>query len=809
MHIHPAHIRIEHMDNSSIEHIQPAWRHCRNTARFASWALSPISLSDTAYLSGLLHDCGKFTCAFESYLRKAAHGEKVIRGSVNHTFVGVRYLLRNHHSPQITTSDIVSELLAYAVGAHHGLFDLARGHDTSGFAHRLQASPDLLYEQEALNNFWMECSTPEEIQQLFLRSTDELAATFQTLMSLSQSQEEHVPFYMGLLSRLILSAVIQGDRRDTAEFMTQTSQPFFPQCGNTNLDTWSASLAYMEQKLGEFPQESPIQLARNRISELCLHMGTSDRGLYSLNVPTGSGKTLSSLRFALAHSKHQNMQRIFFIMPLLSIIEQNSDVIREFVGNPSLVLEHHSNVVAPQDDDDSLHTQELLTEDWSAPIVITTLVQFLDTLFSGRTTSIRRFHALCDSVIVIDEVQSVPGHMLTLFNLALNFLTTVCKATVVLCSATQPTFEKTIHPLYRSPTPIVPYDKSLWAVFERTTIQYAGSMTCTEISEFLLQLLPQHRSVLIICNKKSTAAQLYASVSSDSFASCYHLSASMCMAHRRSTLEQMNAALRDPQKLVICISTQVIEAGVDISFGCVVRLTAGMDSIIQAAGRCNRNKESTQPAPVYIVGCVDEHLTHLREIQAAQHATECLLAAFEKDPQEFHHSLTSDESISYYYHQLYRSMPDEYQDFKLPTMRTSIYSLLSNNKDLVSDESCQFFMQQGFQTAGAQFSVFDTQTVDVLVPYGEGSSIIADFCSEQAMYDISFQLSLVQRAKPYTISLLQYQRQQLEQSGALTPICHGTMLALNEAYYHEHIGLVMNPTNENSLEVTACDILIL
>ena len=426
MHIHPAHIRIEHMDNSSIEHIQPAWRHCRNTARFASWALSPISLSDTAYLSGLLHDCGKFTCAFESYLRKAAHGEKVIRGSVNHTFVGVRYLLRNHHSPQITTSDIVSELLAYAVGAHHGLFDLARGHDTSGFAHRLQASPDLLYEQEALNNFWMECSTPEEIQQLFLRSTDELAATFQTLMSLSQSQEEHVPFYMGLLSRLILSAVIQGDRRDTAEFMTQTSQPFFPQCGNTNLDTWSASLAYMEQKLGEFPQESPIQLARNRISELCLHMGTSDRGLYSLNVPTGSGKTLSSLRFALAHSKHQNMQRIFFIMPLLSIIEQNSDVIREFVGNPSLVLEHHSNVVAPQDDDDSLHTQELLTEDWSAPIVITTLVQFLETLFSGRTTSIRRFHALCDSVIVIDEVQSVPGHMLTLFNLALNFLTTVC-----------------------------------------------------------------------------------------------------------------------------------------------------------------------------------------------------------------------------------------------------------------------------------------------------------------------------------------------------------------------------------------------
>lgn len=194
----------------------------------------------------------------------------------------------------------------------------------------------------------------------------------------------------------------------------------------------------METKLDQFPQDSPIDRARRAISDQCRQAAQQPGGVFRLNVPTGGGKTLSSLRFALAHARRHRKQRIIFTSPLLSILEQNAAVIRAYIQDDSLILEHHSNLVRTAEDGQKLDERELLTETWESPIILTTLVQLLNTLFSGKTTAIRRFHSLCGSVIVIDEVQTVPSKMLSLFSLAVNFLAEICGATVVLCPPPSP-----------------------------------------------------------------------------------------------------------------------------------------------------------------------------------------------------------------------------------------------------------------------------------------------------------------------------------------------------------------------------------
>ena len=231
-----------------------------------------------------------------------------------------------------------------------------------------------------------------------------------------------------------------------------------------------------------------------------------------------------------------------------------------------------------------------MTATWESPIIVSTLVQLLNTLFSGRGSCIRRFHSLSGSIIVIDEVQTVPSHLLTLFHLALGFLSEVCGATVLLCSATQPCSEAARHPI-AVPTPdMVPYDRALWQAFRRTELRDAGAMPLAEIPAFAAGVLAEADSLLIVCNKKGEAASILRAMEALN-CRCFHLSAAMCMAHRRTVLAEMEEVLERLRKepgtgrKVVCVSTQVIEAGVDISFARVNRLMAGMHSVVQSAGR--------------------------------------------------------------------------------------------------------------------------------------------------------------------------------------------------------------------------------
>lgn len=764
---------------------QTVGEHLRSAAEYASRALAPAGLCEAGYLCALLHDCGKYTELFDRYIH--SNGE-MRRGSVNHTFSGVRLIMeRCHHEPPISLQDIAGELLAYAVGAHHGEFNIADEDGKNGFYHRMKKE-DIGYE-EAVSNYTELCADTEELDRRFKAACDEVTPIFGRITDIAADNSE-VSFYVGMLSRLLLSAVIEGDRRDTAEFMSGVKRK------DDEIPDWNELLDSVEKKILDLPANTPVNVARRNISEQCRLAAEAGSGVYRLNVPTGAGKTLSALRYALAHAAKNGMRRVIFTSPLLSILDQNAEVIRKFVGDDSLILEHHSNVVRDSADGEALDKYELLAENWSAPIIITTMVQLLNTLFSDKTSCIRRFQALCGSVIVIDEVQTVPCKMLSLFNLAVNFLSQVCRATVLLCSATQPCLEQTRHPLIKQPADIVPYDKKLRDVFKRTDIIFDGSRTLDELAARLDELLNASDSLLIVCNLKKQAEFLFGYMKSN-HGDClvFHLSAGMCIAHRRAAIEKLRQALAAcGDKKVICVSTQVIEAGVDISFGCVVRLAAGLDSVIQSAGRCNRNGELDSPAPVYLISCADENLAGLGDIKAQKDALNQLLTEYSLNPQAFDSDLASDNSVGRYYRALYAAMPDRAQDY--PTKHGfTVYDLLADN-DAFSGrcgENDLFAMRQAFKTAGSEFNVFDSNGVDVIVPYGGGAELISELMSPRAEHDITYLHSLCERAKPYTVSVYSHQQRMLEEAGGIYPAAGGAVRVLSAANYDSDVGVILEP----------------
>lgn len=788
--VFPAHIRKENDDLA----IQTVSEHCKGTAAIASDCLKNVNLNKTAYVAGLLHDFGKYTENFKKYIWSAAKGESVVRGSVNHTFAGVKYLLDKYHLLQNVDNGLatVSEFIAFAIGSHHGLFDCVDENHRNGFVYR-QKKTDIFYE-EAANNYFKYCCSESCIKNCINDASEEIKPILQKLYDITPSggksddNEKRWPeccFYSSLLARLILSAVIEGDRKDTADFIKSKHTDSLP------MADWANILSSVESKLARLPNEFSIQHSRRKISDLCSFFASKPSGVYRLNVPTGSGKTLSSLRYAITHAKKWDKSKIIFVSPLLSILEQNAKVIRDYVQNNDLILEHHSNVIVDTDESDELDRYELLSDNWESPIIITTLVQLLNTMFSGKSSSIRRFHSLVNSIIIIDEVQTVPNKMLSLFNLAINFLSKICNTTIVLCSATQPCFEITEHALCSDVEDIIPYDNSIWLPFKRTEIIDAGKMGIDDLSSFIQSKLIEDSSLLIVCNKKDEAQIIYKLLSAR-YNNCFHLSASMCIQHRRDVLKKISESLNSEEK-TICVSTQVIEAGVDISFGCVIRLTAGMDSIIQAAGRCNRNGEYESILPVYIVQYIDEKLGMLEDIQRSKTATIALLEEFKQNPSLFDNDYSSNKSIAFYYERLYKDMKKGFQDYYLKNKNVSIFTLLSLNEIFVNDfceSEPDYFLKQAFKIAGNEFKVFDENTTDVIVTYGAGLELINKLASDSDNFNLLNLRDLLTLAKPFTVSIYNYQKEKLLSLGALQPICSGHVYYLNTEYYDLDVGLV-------------------
>lgn len=501
--IYPAHIQVA--KNNSFE-IQSVQEHCRNTAKTAKECLQGIHLGESGYLAGLLHDMGKFTVPFKTYLESSAAGKAVRPGSVIHTHGAARFFLEQFHSVDTFSSfqDMTSELLAYASSAHHGLYDCVDRQHRFGFYHRINWDEKLY--QQALKEFLEQCADEQELHIRFEQVQQELSPIYEWVNRQTNQGNTEIFFHLGLLARLLLSSVIQGDRQDTAQYMNHKSLPVYADPMSV---IWERLLLRVEKKLETLPAETPVQRARREISRQCRAAGELTGGIYRLDVPTGGGKTLGSLRYALSHAVRQQKSRIIFTAPLLNILEQNAAVLREFLQEDDLILEHHSNVVQEKSKQEQLDFHELMSESWNAPIIITTLVQLLNTFFSGKTSCIRRFQALCNCILVIDEVQTVPARMITLFNLTLNFLANVCGATIILCSATQPCFDRAEHPILGTLDELIPYTPELWAPFQRTRFIDAGNRRLEEIPDFIQERLQETESLLMICNTKQQASFLY------------------------------------------------------------------------------------------------------------------------------------------------------------------------------------------------------------------------------------------------------------------------------------------------------------
>lgn len=787
---YPAHIR--KVDGK--KYIQTVEEHCRGVAEIAAELLRDIGLEKTAYLAGMVHDLGKFSENFKNYIEKAANGEKVQRGSVNHTFAGVRFLLKKHSDEQLSGfSDIILEILAYAVGAHHGLFDCVDDNNNNGFTKRIQKEGiDYL---NAAQEFLKICCSEQDIEDLLKQSEKEFLPVFNEIEKLADNvdakiQNTQITFYIGFLARLILSAIIEADRSDTAQFMNGYSEKTVKNIS----EIWINCIKNVEQKLSTMPLDKPINKTRAQISALCAEAGNLESGIYGLNLPTGAGKTLTSLRYALHHALKHNKKRIIFTMPLLSIIEQNAGIIHDYIGNEELILEHHSNIVET-DENDELDKRELLVESWDVPIIITTMVQLLNTLFAGKTANIRRMQALCNSIIVIDEVQTVPDKMLSLFNLALNFLAKICNATIILCSATQPCFEKTMYPLDKSVKDLITLTKEQETVFKRVRLEYKGEMDYEELADFAAGILEENNSLLLVCNTKNEAAVMFNLLCSKiKYVKAFHISAGMCTAHRKETIKEMQEALENKQQKVLCVSTQVIEAGVDVSFARVIRLLAGMDNIVQATGRENRNREFDGLAPGYIVRLKGEFLKGLSEIEDAKNAAADLLVKYKNNPQIYDDDLMSAKAVNEYYKSLYKNVKSGYHDFYIEAVRDSILNLMSCNGNVDSGkipEYNKYFMHQALKTAGGLFTVFDEFSIDIIVPYDRGTEIIQKIFAVGDK-DYGKLKAVLKEAKLYTVSLFKYQKIKLEKQGALIFVPSAGVYILQDGYYDELTGLNLN-----------------
>jgi CRISPR-associated endonuclease/helicase Cas3 len=387
----------------------------------------------------------------------------------------------------------------------------------------------------------------------------------------------------------------------------------------------------------------------------CLNGSQRSKGLYTLTVPTGGGKTLASLRFALHHAKKHGMDRVIYVIPFTSIIDQNAEVTRGILEPDgtlpgSVVLEHQSNLTPAN----QTWRGKILSENWDAPVIYTTSVQLLETLFGAGTRGARRMHQLANAVLIFDEIQTLPVNCVHLFNNAINFLVDLCGSTVVLCTATQPLLDKVDvnKGAIRIPADgeLMPDVKKLFDDLKRVEVinqRKPGGWTMAEVVMLAQVEAGTAGSCLVIVNTKRSAQAIYRLCKEQAAIPVFHLSTNMCAAHRKSILAEVRARLKN-QEPTLCVSTQLIEAGVDVDFGAVIRFSAGLDSIAQAAGRCNRSG-IRNIGRVHVVNPQDENLSMLQDIQMGKEKAEWVLDDYKEDPAQFDCNPIGPDAMKLYY----------------------------------------------------------------------------------------------------------------------------------------------------------------
>jgi len=636
---------------------QPLHVHLSEVSLLAMGYAIKLGLPRCAELIGLLHDLGKYSDEFQIYLKSAVGlldqdvDEEAVdpierKGKVDHSTAGAQWIWREL-GIQGTGGRVAAQFLSLCIASHHsGLIDCLAPDGTNVFDRRTNKTDERTHLVEALAK--ADAPIRERMQQL----ANDPALRTELTSAIKKVAGEQRFFNWGLLLRFLFSCLIDADRTNSAEFEHPRRRKRIGE-----QPEWPVLIDRLEHHLAAFSCIRDIDKLRKVIAQHCLDAAQRERSTYTLTVPTGGGKTLASLRFAMHHAQKHGLERIIYVIPYTSIIDQNAQVARDVLeplGTPpgSVVLEHHSNLTPEKD----TWRNKTLSENWEAPVIYTTTVQLLEALFSAGTRDVRRLHRLSKAVIVFDEVQTLPVKTFHLFCNAMNFVVEHCGSTVLLCTATQPLLheldEKKGRLRLSKDPELMPDVKRLFTDLERVEVKDVRKpegWSTVEVAELACKCMQDFGSCLVIVNTKAMALKVYEQCGGAANEDLYHLSTHMCPAHRKVALAEIRARL-DPgkEKPTLCISTQLIEAGVDIDFGSAIRSHAGLDSIGQAAGRCNRNGRYSK-RPVYVVNPADEKVDMLEEIKVGQDDYARFMRDFEGNPDEFQRNPLSDEAMQRYF----------------------------------------------------------------------------------------------------------------------------------------------------------------
>jgi CRISPR-associated endonuclease/helicase Cas3 len=794
---------------------QSLWTHLTETSEFAGAFAGKIGLEQVGSLLGLLHDVGKASEAFQNYIRSAVGlknpdedgyvDSAEMKGKIDHSSAGAQ-IINTNLADKGTEGKIAAQILSLCIASHHsGLIDCLLPDGQNNFKRRMDKPEDKTHANEVLNT--LDRDEQRRLDSCFNKDlATKLILVMNNLREKNESKET-LMFKYGLLTRFLFSCLIDADRLNTADFEFPKNKKLRNQ---NQYPTWDILIQRFNRK--KFERKNEVDALRNRISQACLDFSVKPTGLYQLTVPTGGGKTFASLRFGLHHARQHQMDRIVYVIPYTSIIDQNAEEVRRVLEGKDdkgkVVLEHHSNLTPDQE----TRRQNLLSENWDAPIVFTTSVQFLEALFSAGTRGARRMHQLANAVIVFDEVQTIPVRCVHMFNVALRFLVKGCGSTAVLCTATQPLLDK-IERKERAleilpDQQMMPDVKGLFRDLKRVEIHDSrkpGGWTEEEVVELADQELHQSRSVLIVVNTKLSAKKLYQQVKQTVIEDVFHLSTDMCPEHRMNVLNTIKGRLKN-NRPTICVSTQLIEAGVDIDFGSVIRYLAGLDSIAQAAGRCNRHGLRANHGNVFIVNPKEENLNRLEEIRIGAQMAERVLDEFKDTPEKFSSDILSPALMEQYYKYYFYDRKDKMN--YLVTSKSAVgrddnlFCLLSTNGLSVDDHKRThngsepaMALRQSFQKASEAFRAIESLTRGVIVQYGkEGKKLVNDLC---AAFEVEKQYKLLKRAQRFSVNVYPYVFEDLSKQRAIHEIQEGSgVFYLDSENYSDEFGLSKEIVNE-------------
>ena len=803
--------------------------HLTETAEIAKSLAAKLDLDQAGELLGLMHDFGKYSRKFQKYIHDETglfnpdldDEESTPNGSkVDHSTAGAQWVyreLRKFGAAQ-GIGELFGQMLGLCIASHHGegLIDCLDGEGNPKWVERFNKTDELTHLAECERN------ADEVVQQKAYELAGEnlirsLLNAVKPILSNQTINNKIKEFYLGCLTRFLFSCLIDADRINSSDFEREAQKEVRRLMEKPN---WQTAIDQLEAKLAGFENRYPIDEIRRRISDDCLKRAVDSQGIYTLTVPTGGGKTLASLRYALHHAQKHNLDRIIYIIPYTSIIDQNAQAIREILGE-DWVLEHHSNLEPEKQN----WQDKLLAENWDKPIVFTTMVQFLDAWFGGGTRGARHIHPMTNSVLIFDEIQTLPVKCAHLFCNVLNWLTKFGKSTAVLCTATQPLLgelELQNFPEEKRETiaargllrllenaEIMGKHQDLDKLFDelsRVEIRFnekSGGWNVEDAGTFLLKQFQTTQSCLFIVNTKKWAQELYQYCQRQSVPpeALFHLSTHQCAAHRKAIFDTIKARLEKKQP-VICISTQLIEAGVDISMACVIRALGGLDSIAQAAGRCNRHKE-VDKGLVYVLNLQETDFSQiLPDIAVGKEKAATIFREFEEK------DILQPKAMSRYFELYFYNRSDEMvylinkkdkNDGLLHWLSDNCFNAGAKIKgyfknDILRKHDLYPLLMQSFKSAGRIFQVIDAPTRSVIVPYGKGKEYIDTLCGT---WDVKEMSEAKKKAQRYSVNVFPKVWNKLQEKKALHETIKGSgIYYLDECHYNNEFGLSLDKISE-------------